>query len=662
MSRPRLLLVLGLLLGGCTWPVRENTDKLVQDLANHPFDVAPVEPAESKPRTEETAAPATRTAAAGPQEDPIAPPTLDIQTVAYLQADRTPDRPGGGLPKFDLKIPSDLPGSEAPRITFENMTREQRERTIKSIYPELPPLPIPPAALPGPHGKPYTLADLQQLAAVNSPTLRQAASDVEAAKGNLVQARTYQNPTIAYNPTANNNNSNTGARGGYIDQHLTMWGKRPLAVAAAQKDVDNALLALKRARSDLATNVRNAYYNLVVAQETVRVTRALARFTDEVYRLYTGYLQGGFAASYEPAALRSQAYATRLAYQQAITTYEMAWKQLVATLGLCQLPLTEVAGRVDRLIPYYDYDAVLAHVLNHHTDVLTARNAVEKARYNLKLAQITPYPDMDVNAGYWKELTLAPYSSYYGVVLSFPVPIWDQNKGNIMNAQAALIRAIEELHRVENYWTNTIAAAYANYQRNLNALEDYRRYILPDQVRYYRGVFDRRQVDINASPSDLVTAQQALATNVQGYLTILGTLWSAVVSVADPLQTDDLFQCAKPHELPELPPLDNLPHWLCPHGRLAAAPPPPVACGSAAPPGTSPMLPNVQPPQAPAKGPVSLPAIPATPGGLPQRTAKTGPELLPVALTQQLMEPPPTINQQTSSGPNATQPRKEVEQ
>ncbi len=110
-----------------------------------------------------------------------------------------------------------------------------------------------------------------------------------------------------------------------------------------------------------------------------------------------------------------------------------------------------------------------------------------------------------------------------------------------------------------------MAANYTNYQNNLNALEYYRRYILPDQVRYYRGVFERRQVDKeNASPNDLVTAQAALATNVQTYLGILGSLWSAVVSVADLMQTDDLFQLAKPGELPELPPLDNLPRSLCP--------------------------------------------------------------------------------------------------
>ena len=61
-------------------------------------------------------------------------------------------------------------------------------------------------------------------------------------------------------------------------------------------DLHNAELALRRARSDLATQVRNAYFAVLVAKETVRVNRALAHFTDEVYRLQAQMLAGGFAA------------------------------------------------------------------------------------------------------------------------------------------------------------------------------------------------------------------------------------------------------------------------------------------------------------------------------------------------------------------------------
>ena len=84
-------------------------------------------------------------------------------------------------------------------------------------------------------------------------------------------------------------------------------------------------------------------------------------------------------------------------------------------------------------------------------------------------------------------------------------------------------------------------------------MEYYRRYILPDLVRYYRGIYARRQIDPNAAFGDLVFAQQNLTTNVNTYIGILGSLWTSVVGVADFLQTDDMFQMAKPHAMPELP-------------------------------------------------------------------------------------------------------------
>src|SRR5262249_5675145 len=149
------------------------------------------------------------------------------------------------------------------------------------------------------------------------------------------------------------------------------------------------------------------------------------------------------------ASLRAQSSTIRLAYKQAVANYLYAWKQLVAAVGLRQLPLTEVAGRVDRLIPRYDYDAALAHILRNHTDVLTAQNGVDKARYNLKLAQIQPYPDIELRFTVQKDIALPPKNWVHTLQFGGPLPVWDRNKGNIIAAQGALERALEQPHQVE---------------------------------------------------------------------------------------------------------------------------------------------------------------------------------------------------------------------
>jgi outer membrane protein, heavy metal efflux system len=564
MSITRLLTVGGLLLlSGCLYHAGRQADETVCELAAHPYDLLPTQ-ADAKPST----SPPTP---AKKSELPPGPAT-DVKTAAYMEGQAEGGQQPPGKPKLEPKIPPEIPGSEAkPIVLPEFKDKEARQQAIKKLYPELPPLTKEPIPLSGPEGRPYTLADLHEMAATNSPELHQAALAVTAAQGNLIQAKAYPNPTVGWNVQPSNDGSTAGIQGPFIDQKIIFAGKIKLATAAAEMDLRNVELALRRARSDLATRVRNAYYALLVAKETVRVNKALAHFTDEIYKLQTGMLEVGPTASYEPMALRAQAYTARMAYEQSIQTYIYAWNQLVAAVGKRQLPLTEVAGRIDAFIPYFDYDTVRSHVLRNHTDVLTARNVKEKARYTLNSAQIAPYPDVDFNVAVLKEYALAPKQVVPTATIGFPLPIWDQNKGNIMAAESALLSASEEPHRVEQNLSTTLASAYMGYKTNLKALEYYRRYILPDQVRAYRGVLDRRQLDPTAAFADLLAAQQTLASDVTAYLGILGTLWTSVVSVADLMQTDDLFQVGEARPVPPLPDLDQLLAWPCCHDCPPAA-------------------------------------------------------------------------------------------
>src|SRR5262249_50176938 len=193
-------------------------------------------------------------------------------------------------------------------------------------------------------------------------------------------------------------------------------------------DLRNAEVALRRAKFDLATQVRSTYFAVVVALENVRVSRALAEFTDKVYRFQIDLVRGGPAAPYEPMQLRPLVLQARLILLQATNQYQASWKQLAAALGLPGMPPTQLAGRVDMPVPVFDYDAVRAYVLRNHTDVLTAQNSLLRARYNLELAQVQPIPDVEARLLVQKDYTTPPHLIAYSFVVGFPVPVWDQNK------------------------------------------------------------------------------------------------------------------------------------------------------------------------------------------------------------------------------------------
>ena len=282
------------LLGGCVYHSNEAVDRAIADIAARPVDPEPETP---KPPI------GTLPAQSSEQKKNVSKleqVNTDVKTVAFL-ADPKDRR---DLP--ELKLPESVPGSEVPLIPLVGDDKAKLQKLVKDFYPPLEPLPELPKAIPGPDGKPYTLAALQELAALNSPTLKQAVSDVRAAEGALLKARSYPNPTLAYSNQPSNDGSTASVQGFTMSQHIITAGKMKLAVIAAQKDYDNAQLALRRARTDLATQIRNNYFGLLVAKENVRVNYGLSISTDEIYRFMLNYIASGagFVATYEPAPLR----------------------------------------------------------------------------------------------------------------------------------------------------------------------------------------------------------------------------------------------------------------------------------------------------------------------------------------------------------------------
>jgi cobalt-zinc-cadmium efflux system outer membrane protein len=579
------------LSAGCLHPVPEKIDATVCCLAARPRDIDPKQPASALEQTPPPgdlgrwAQPPVTEASWTPPEAVLPAkgqsPTSQPETPAPL--------PRSELMPGRLQIPPGLPGASAPPIALPPLTPEneaKRRDAISKLFPRLEPLGEGPRPLPGPDGRPLTLADLQRLGICNSPLLRQAAANVETARGAAIQAGAYPNPTIGFEQDTIYTAGSPGYLGGFFDQKIIMGSKLQLARAAATMELKNAELALRRAETDLMARVRGGYYAVLVARENERITRDLVRFTTEIYQIQVDQVtKGGIAAPYEPLQLRALAVQARATLVTARNRYTSAWKQLAASLGLPGLPPTELAGRVDAALPVFDHDFVLNYALRHHTDVLSAQNTRLRAQYNLRLARQTPIPDVDVRLMLQKDFTGPPFNIDPSVQVYFPLPVWDRNQGGIIQAQGNLVNSSEEAHRVRVDLTTRLADAFERYTTNRVLLGYYRDQILPDLVRAYRGIYQRYQTEVapgaalpgalappaaaTGAPAfaDVVVAQQTLATAVTTYVTTLGQAWQAAVDVADVLQTDDIYRVG-----------DHVFPTECPAPLPDIGPPPPLPC------------------------------------------------------------------------------------
>jgi cobalt-zinc-cadmium efflux system outer membrane protein len=625
-----------LLLTGCYYPVRQKIDAAVCDIAKQPFDLQHLGAADQQPLMP-------------PAEDGQISQTAHSEeddSVAQAPAGRRGNQPGERFNPFkDLekyRVPVHIPPDLLPEgalkeldlgpTTPENAAR-RREILTREFQPLRPPGPDY-EGMPGPLGHPLTLAELQRIGMSSSPAIKQAVAAVEVARGNAFQAGLMPNPILGFEVDTFGTTGGAGYPGGYMDQLIKTAGKLRLQRAVAAMDLRHAEVALRRAQMDLATRIRTYYFQLLVARENMRINRILVAFTNTVYEVQAGQMRSraeGAAptAAYEPMYLRALATTARTNLIAARNSYITAWKQLVSTLGLPGMPLTQVQGQVNMPAPVLDFAKVWKHVGQNHTDVAHAEIDLQQARFSLMLAQVQPYPDVDVRFLIQKDYTGPPNAIAPSIAVSLPVPVWNRNQGGIAAAQANVVQLGEGPLRVRNDLYYRLSDAFNRYRTFHENLGLFRDRVLPDLVRVYNAIYQRYQIEQIQPPAggvgpaiqfntpginDVVVAQQLLVTNITSYILNLSGMWQAVVDVTDLVQTNDMFRIggeALPTEaVPALPDLEHL-KPLMPTHPCSPLPDPRLRGGDGAWPEAVPKKNNPPMPSADSEVRKTLPSQPA---------------------------------------------------
>jgi cobalt-zinc-cadmium efflux system outer membrane protein len=669
---PALLGVLSLC--GCYYPVRDKIDAAVCDIAKQPFDVQHMEAPDQQPLMPPVEDDQLTQAAYHPDEDELAqaPPADKGKGVNPLQEKLKYPQP--------LSVPPELlPNGSPAELRLAPLGTAKRREQLRREFPMLRPPGPDYEGVPGPFGHPLTLAELQRIGMSSSPAIKQAVAAVEVARGNAYQAGLMPNPILGFEVDTFGTTGGAGYAGGYMDQLIKTAGKLRLARVVAAMDLRNAEVALRRAQMDLATKIRTYYFQLLVARENMRINRILVGFTNTVYEFQAGQVRGRAefnVAPYEAMYLRALANTAHTNLIFARNNYVATWKQLTSVLGLPGMPLTQVAGQANMPLPLFDFAKVWNHVGRNHTDVVTAENDLQQARFSLLLAQVQPYPDVDVRFLIQKDYTGPPNEIAPSIAVSVPVPIWNRNQGGIAAAQANVVQRGEEPLRVRNDLYYRLSDAFGRYQTFHQNLILFRDKILPDLVRVYDAIYRRYQLEVQTAPppgvlppavtitlpgiNDVVVAQQLLVTNIASYITNLGGMWQAVVDVTDLIQTNDMFrmggQPLPTEPMPALPDLEQLKPLLPTH-PCSPLPDPHLRGGDGTWPEAIPTRNNY--PMPPADGEGSIPqsgqprtsaAPPASPA-MPQAPTPQQPALLPDL--RPIAQAPPTRQPLSARAPEA---------
>jgi cobalt-zinc-cadmium efflux system outer membrane protein len=459
-----------------------------------------------------------------------------------------------------LSLPSELPGADTEPLVvpgLRDLNVDEQRQVIRNLFPELRDSKTEAGALPQSIDSRIGLESLHQLAYTNHPSLRAAAANVESTRGQMIQAGLPPNPKVGYQADTVNTIFTQGYQGAYLTQTIVTARKLGLAAEAAAVDYANAVVNQRKIWVQVTSNIRRAYFQTLAARERVRLAKALYDLTGRAFNAQVDLVSAGEAAPYEPLQLRvltTQARATLVrAEQDAIAS----WRVLAAAIGMPDLEVAAIDGSIDCAVPNITYDQALERLTAVHTDIQMAQNLVRKQQTLVTLADRTPIPNLDLEVVVQRDHTFDPGTNTYNLLLGGDVPVLNRNQGNRIATRAELVRAGQQVAEVRLNLISDLATTYGVYRANRELADSFKTEGLSDQVRAYRGVYQRYLADPNGvSFNDVIVAQQTLASVLTQYLDILQSQWQSVVDLGELLQVEDLFQMGPISPVAQIPSLD----------------------------------------------------------------------------------------------------------
>jgi len=301
-----------------------------------------------------------------------------------------------------------------------------------------------------------TLDEIEQMALLANPDIKVAVRRLSVVQAHLRATGALDDPSFMYRgwgvPLRRPWDYNSAQNMFMVGQTFPGFGKRGLRTDIAQSDVAEAKAALDNTRLDVRVRVRKAFYDLVRAEDELRIHDghvAIARQAVEAARIK--YTVGKVP---QQDILKAQVELTRLA--EHLIHFEqdagIARARLNTLLGYD--PAEPINARGEYAIPPHlpATEALEKLAITSRPDLAQAQAAVDKSHQQQALADKNYTPDLTVSAGYMLLPSGSNYRNNYMVESSINLPWLNRRKhdAEISEAKAQVNEQDAELAALRN--------------------------------------------------------------------------------------------------------------------------------------------------------------------------------------------------------------------
>lgn len=322
----------------------------------------------------------------------------------------------------------------------------------------------------------YTLDQLMAIARANNPAIREAEAAVSKVEGLRYQVGLRPNPMVGYNGTQLADQK-TEQHTVFVSQDIVTAQKLERNTGVLSLEVENLKWQAEIQRRAVSGDVKQLYFETLGAQQKLELSKTFVEMAEKALDISRKRKQAGEGTEVDVLQSEVQLQQIAVSNRQQAAALIGAWYRLAAVVGQADMPLALIDGELPTESRQYDWDAEYARLCAESPELMAAQTRVARARANIdrQRVQATPNISWMLGAGYDR----ATDSQLINTQVGIPLPINNQNEGNVSAAQADYCRAMQEVRRLQLAIKTRLASASQNYQSASASVDLYKTAVIP---------------------------------------------------------------------------------------------------------------------------------------------------------------------------------------
>jgi len=323
----------------------------------------------------------------------------------------------------------------------------------------------------------YALHDIIGLAIERNPMIAGAMANIDQSTGQRAAAGAYPNPTIRGDTgkgylkdagplTPEIPKSATEYMAGF-SQPIEWPAKRAARQRAAEAGLAGASVGLIETRLNLTSDVKVAFYDLLLAQRDLELAKNNLAIVEDVRRVVSHRVRLGEAPQFDLIKAEVEVLKANQAVTRSENTVRVN-RVILDTMTAGALgPSYSVNGDFLVFPAGLDLNRLTARSMQEHPSIQRLSRSIDQADRTIEFERQNRVPNVSLNTSYTREYGREGFD----IGLSVPTPLWYQRQGEIAGSLGAKRKEEAELLRARNELMRQVNQYYQDAQTTAKLIE-----------------------------------------------------------------------------------------------------------------------------------------------------------------------------------------------